>query len=273
MEVDSWISGLPKGGGAIPWAVMLLVTVLAASPVGKKIYSIAAKAADRLARNTSAAVFTVGVFALAVTAAISILVNFPEPVVHDECCCVLTGETFAKARLTHPKHPLWEFFETIYVIEDPTYQSKYPPAQGVALAVGIALVNEAIVGVWLSAAVACGAVTWMLLAWVPRRWAVAGGFLTALHPVMLQWSATFWGGAVALTGGALVLGAMRRLWDGPKIRDGVILGVAVLILANSRPFEGLVLCVPVAVTLLVWMVKRWREGEGAVTMKKLVVPC
>src|SRR5258706_5689962 len=177
MEVDSWISGLPKGGGALPWLLMAATAAIAASPVGGIVFSVAGKVAEKLAKHTTAAVLTVAMFALALTAAISILVNFPEPVVQDEFCYVLTGETFAHGRLTNPRHPLWEFFETIYVISDPTYQSKYPPAQGLALAAGITLVNQPILGVWLSAAVACRAITRMPLAWLPRRWAVAGGIL------------------------------------------------------------------------------------------------
>src|SRR5438067_1722092 len=145
MEVDSWISGLPKGGGIVPWIVMVAVAVLAASPVGRKIFSLAGNTAAKLARNSALAVLTAGLFALVVTAAISILVSFPEPVVHDEFCYLLTGQTLAHGRLTNPPHQLWEFFETIYVIFDPTYQSKYPPAQGLALAAGFALANEPIV--------------------------------------------------------------------------------------------------------------------------------
>ncbi|HEV8605002.1 MAG TPA: hypothetical protein VGQ99_06530 [Tepidisphaeraceae bacterium] len=273
MEVDNWISGLPRGGGVIPWAAMAATAAIAASPVGRRIFSLAGRAADALAKNTAGAVLTVSVFALALTATISVLVDFPEPAVHDEFSYVLAGETFAHGRLTNPKHPLWEFFETIYVIHDPTYQSKYPPGQGLALAAGIAIVNEPIVGVWLSTALACGAVMRMLLAWLPRRWAVAGGFLAALHPVMIQWGETFWGGAVALTGGALVLGALRRLWDQPKFRDGLILGAGVLVLAISRPFEGLLLCIPVAVALLLWMIYRWRKGEATIVLRSVVLPC
>src|SRR5215212_3108909 len=186
MEVDSWIGGAPRGGGAIPWAIMAGAAVLGATPVGRKIFSWAGRICEKLARQTSLALLTVGVFALIVSATISIFVDFPEPTVHDEYSYVLAGETFAKGRLTNPKHSLWEFFETVYVIHDPTYQSKYPPGQGLALAIGIAMVNEPIVGVWISTALACAALTWMLLAWAPGKWAVAGGFIAALHPVMLQ---------------------------------------------------------------------------------------
>jgi len=245
--------------------------VLGASPVGRKIFSWAGQICERLAKHTAAAVLTVGVFSLAISATISILVDFPEPAVHDEFSYVLAGETFAHGRLTNPKHPLWEFFETVYVIHDPTYQSKYPPGQGLMLAVGILIANEPIVGVWLSCAIACGAMTWMLLAWVPRKWAVAGGFIAALHPVMLQWGATFWGGAVAMTGGSLVLGAMRRLWDGPKFRDGIVLGIGALILANSRPFEGLLLCIAVGAAMLVWMIRK-REWKVVVPVLIALMP-
>src|SRR5437762_7618157 len=167
----------------------------------------------------------VGVFSLVVSATISILVDFPEPAVHDEFSYVLAGETFAHGRLTNPKHPLSEFFETIHVLHDPTYQSKYPPGQGLVLALGIVTVGLPIAGVWFSSAFACGALVWMLLAWLPPRWAIAGGFVAALHPVMMQWSAAFWGGAVALAGGAMVLGALRRLWDAPKFSDGIVLAI------------------------------------------------
>src|SRR4051812_27533202 len=102
MEVNSWISGLPKGGVIIPSVVMLAVAVVAASQVGRKIFSVAGKAAEKLGRNSAAAVLTVALFALALTAAISILVDFPEPAVHDEFCYVLAAQTFAHGRLTNP---------------------------------------------------------------------------------------------------------------------------------------------------------------------------
>src|SRR5207248_6305780 len=58
-------------------------------------------------------------------------------------------------------------------------------------------------------------------------------------------------------------------------RDGLILGIGMFILANSRPFEGLLLCVPlaVAVALLLWMIQRSRSGQGAIAIKSVVIPC
>ena len=82
MEVDSWIGGLPRGGGASPWIIMAGAAVLAASPVGRKVFSIAGRACEKLAKHTWVAVLTVGVLALVVSATISVLVNFPEPAVH-----------------------------------------------------------------------------------------------------------------------------------------------------------------------------------------------
>src|SRR5205823_1755325 len=107
--------------------------------------------------------------------------------------------------------------------------------------------------------------------WAPRRWAVAGGFITALHPVMLQWSASYWGGAVALAGGALVLGAMRRIWDAPKFRDTIVLAIGALMLANSRPFEGLLVCILTCVVLVLRMIYRQR-GQGASVFRNVIVP-
>src|SRR5258706_6818428 len=102
MEVDSWISGLPKGGGAIPWVLVAGTAAIAASPVSRIVFSVAGKVAEKLAKHTTAAVLTVAIFALALTAAISIFVDFSEPVGPDEFCLVVTWRNFAPWRLTNP---------------------------------------------------------------------------------------------------------------------------------------------------------------------------
>lgn len=203
-----------------------------------------------LARRKTVASATVGLLALAGAVSLTALFGIPEPNVHDEFSYLLAADTLARGRLTNPAHPLWESFETIHVNVHPTYHSMYPPAQGAALAVGQALSGYPIVGVWLSMAVGCSAVCWMMQAWMPVRWALLGALFATLrltfapypaaphlHPG--YWSYSYWGGGVALMGGALLWGAVGRLVKQPSNAAAVTLGLGCAILANSRPFEGL----------------------------------
>jgi hypothetical protein len=107
---------------------------------------------------------------------------------------------------------------------------------------------------------------------LPPRWAIFGSLLTALHPsILIRWSQSYWGGTVAMVGGALVFGAMRRIMRRPSLHDAVLLGVGLGVLANSRPYEGLVVSLPVAVVLLVWMFGK--NGPAAqVSLKRIVLP-
>jgi hypothetical protein len=59
----------------------------------------------------------------------------------------------------------------------------------------------------------------------------------------------YWGGAVAAIGGALVVGAHGRIVRAGNDRAAWALGAGAVILAVSRPFEGVILLVPVLVVL------------------------
>jgi hypothetical protein len=56
-------------------------------------------------------------------------------------------------------------------------------------------------------------------------------------------------GAIAALGGALALGAFPRQMKTARFRHGLLLAIGIVILALSRPFEGFLLCLPVAVVL------------------------
>ncbi len=89
--------------------------------------------------------------------------------------------------------------------------------------------------------------------------------------VFSYWANSYWGGTVAAIGGALVLGALPRIFESKRPRDALLMGFGLGVLANSRPYEGLVFSLPVAVALLTWLGKR-RGAELRLTLRRVVLP-
>jgi hypothetical protein len=79
--------------------------------------------------------------------------GFLVPEFDDEFSYLLAAETFASGRVTNPTHPMWKHFETTYVIEQPTYASVYPVAQGLILGAALRVTGHAWWGVWFSVCV------------------------------------------------------------------------------------------------------------------------
>jgi hypothetical protein len=116
------------------------------------------------------------------------------------------------------------------------------------------------------------AIVWALQEWVPPTWALLGGILVFLRLGLFgYWINGYWGGAVAATGGALVLGALPRIIHHGRTRDALIMGLGVAILANSRPFEGLIFSAPALAVILVWLFCR-RSPPWQMTLSRVVAP-
>jgi hypothetical protein len=200
---------------------------------------------------------------VAIRIAVLPLLPVPIPGIHDEFSYLLMADTFAHGRLANPTHPMWMSFETFHVNWFPTYSSMYPPAQGFVMAIGQLLGNPWI-GVLLSGAAMCAAILWMLQAWMPARWALLGGVFAALNlGIASYWMNSYWGGAVACAGGALALGGLARVARRASVGSALLLGLGIAILANSRPYEGLLFCVPAGVWLLSWLAGRIKSRDAA----------
>ncbi|MEX0802183.1 MAG: hypothetical protein WD688_02510 [Candidatus Binatia bacterium] len=215
----------------------------------------------------------IGFLAFAGCAAIGLIAGIPEPKTHDEFSYLLAADTFSHGRLTNPTHPMWKHFESFHIIHQPTYMSKYPPAQGLVLAAG-QLLGHPILGVWMSFGLMCAGVCWMLYAWISPRWAVFGSILALINPVVGiagYWAQAYWGGAIAATGGALVLGGIRRLMRRPCVYDSLLTGIGLAVLANSRPFEGLLISIPAVIFLLIHVIKN-RQQTFWISIRRIVLP-
>src|SRR2546425_11593679 len=211
----------------------------------------------RLSRRRTLSVVLVGIAALALRAALLPIEPIPEPIVHDEFGYLLAADTYAHGRLTNPTHPMWMHFETFAVLQKPTYQCFAQPAQGLILAFGKVVFGHPFWGVWLSAGLMCAAITWMLQGWLPPGWALLGGALAVLrYGVLTYWANSYWGGSAGAIGGAIVLGALPRIKASQRIRDALLMGLGLTLLASSRPYEGVVFSLPIAAALFAWMLEK-----------------
>ncbi len=212
--------------------------------------------AVRFAARKRAVVVSIALAAILIRIALLWRVPVPVPDTHDEFSYLLAADTFLHGRLTNPPHPMWIFFDTFHVLQHPTYQSIYPPAQGAVLALG-QLLGHPWIGVLLSMAVMCAVVAWALQGWLPPQWALLGAVLVLLKIHLFSyWLESYWGGAVAAIGGALVVGALPRIIRHQRVRDAILMGIGASLLANSRPLEGSVFCVPVMVALFIWLLSK-----------------
>ncbi len=225
----------------------------------------------KIAGRRSLSVFLVGLSLFVIRGAGALILGVPLPHYHDEFSYLLAADTFAHGRLTNPPHPMWVHFETFHVIWRPTYMSMYPPGQGLILALGEVLGNPWI-GQLLASALMCAAVCWMLQGWIPSRWALLGGVLVVARLGLLSYFTNgYWSACLPAVGGALILGALPRIQHGTRRLDAVIMAIGLSILANTRPYEGFLLGLGVAIALLAWMLGK--NGPPArVSLARIVLP-
>jgi hypothetical protein len=98
------------------------------------------------------------------------------------------------------------------VLMQPAFASKYGVAQPLSMAFGQRWLFTPRAGILLCMALAAASLCWMLQAYLPPEWAFLGGLLAVIR---ISWFSyfgnTYWGGAAAILGGCLLMGAAARL--------------------------------------------------------------
>ncbi len=254
------------------FAVEAAVTLIAASAVllaprfGSRWFAALESRAANFARHRQLSVLTVTLSVILLRLAMLPLLPVPQPYVHDEFSYLLGADTFASGRITNPTPALWTHFETFHVNMKPTYMTMYFPGTALVMAAGKVVFGHPWFGVLLASALMCGAICWMLQGWLPPVWALGGGLLAVLRfSLFSYWTNSYYGGALAALGGALVLGAFPRLRRRPSLAQGLALSAGMLILANTRPYEGFFLCAAVC-ALIAWQYRNRQTARFARTM-------
>jgi hypothetical protein len=212
----------------------------------------------RLAAHTQWAMAMLAV--LPITLRLLLLPGHPLPVpqTSDDFSYLLLGDTLANFRLANPTHPMHRFFETVFVLQEPSYSSIYPLGQGFVLAFGELLFRLPWAGVMLSVGIMCALIYWALRAWVGPNWALLGGLLAILELGPLnQWMNNYWGGAVSAIAGCLVFGAIPRFAANPSRRNAILAGCGLALQMLTRPFESVLLAVCAAPILLTRSRRIW----------------
>jgi hypothetical protein len=191
--------------------------------------------------------------ALPVALRLLLLPNHPAPTpdIYDEFGHLFVADTLRHFRLANPPHPLSRFFETFFILQQPTYSAIYPLGQGLMLALGSMLFGHPWAGVVMATAAFCSLTYWMLRGWTTPGWALAGGCLAVVEfGPLCQWMNGYWGGAFAAAAGCLVFGALPRLSRNARTRDGVLLGAGLGIHLLIRPYESIFLLLSAALYFL-----------------------
>ncbi len=249
---------------ALAWSALLLVLLLAAARFAPAVRS--------LARQTRRSMFALALLPIALRLALLPQAPVPTPRTPDDFSFSLLGDTLAHFRLANPPHPMHRFFETNFVLQEPSYSSIYPLGQGLALALGQLLFRSQWAGVLLCTGLFCALCYWMLRAWTTPAAALAGGLLAVFVCGPLQyWMNTYWGGSLAAAGGCLIFGSLPRVRAQARCRVALLLGIGLAIDWLTRPFETLLIAITAGIYLLVAFRGKWYALARIVALATAVV--
>ena len=192
--------------------------------------------------------------------------RLPAPVIHDEFVYQLQARTLVETgRIWMPAHPLGDFFETFHIVRKPVYAGMFPPGVALVLAPLIATGLPAWLGP-LAATAAAGGLTYRLgqrLAG-PAAGMAAAALLVGSGPVR-AWAAFTVGQPFAMLWAVVVLRLLFAWWRKPTASRALLAGLAFGMLAITRPFDAVLLGLPVA-PIVLWRLPNLGVRRAAATL-------
>jgi hypothetical protein len=160
----------------------------------------------------------------------------PVPSGADDFGYLLLADTLRHFRLANPPLYQREFFEQLFVLQQPAFAPIFPLGNGLLLAVGTAA-GCPWIGVLLGASLFTVACYWMLRGWTSPHWAFLGATLVAIQfGPLCYWMNCYWGGYTSAIAGCLCFGALPR-------RKFFLLGIGLALQLLTRPYEFLLLAI------------------------------
>jgi len=252
---------------------IVVMTAFIWPQLGAGVFERAERSFTRLSRRKGLSIY-IGLSVIVLRLALLPLFPIPLPFVPDDFSFLLASSTFIHGRLSNPTPAMWTHFESVHIDMLPTYQSMYFPGQGLLLAAGQVLLGQPWFALLVMDGLMCAALTWALQAWLPRKWALLGGMIAALRLGLFSvWINTYHTAALlSAFGGALVLGSLPRLIKTGRGLYGLLMGAGFAILILTRPYEGVLLGLPVAVALGRWIVKGRNRLPIGILARRAVAP-
>src|SRR5271165_6634965 len=109
----------------------------------------------RLSQHPGWSMTILALLPIALRLALLLQYPIPSPNVSDDFSYVLIADTLRHFRLANPVHPMHQFFETFFVLQEPAYASIFPLGQGLILAIGWTFFGHPWAGVALSIGALC----------------------------------------------------------------------------------------------------------------------
>jgi hypothetical protein len=257
------LANLLTGGREVPWwRAGVLLWSAAGGVLLLLLWALLDRWGDPLQRGWSRArarmmgipagpfVAGVSLATMAAAGAVALYCYAGRPFSGDEMATTWHARMLLAGRLSIPPSPHPEFFNTVAVMDrGPRWYSQYPVGGPALLALGL-LMHAA----WLVNPVLLGVATWQLHRFVRRTFGEATAratiLLFALTPFVLVLGATQMSHAPVL---ALTLVALAELaaWDAerdhPPAAHAAALGLAIGAIALFRPFDALLVAIPIGI--------------------------